>query len=118
MSNLNSRVDFDCPFQVTATGEVVDNSDAFAPDALHDAWHDMLIDGAPYRKNGTWEALVGYTGQHGYIGPVMHPSEFIGGRLEADILQTPGVYVVVSVETDDPDNPVGWAVLRHRNLGC
>lgn len=63
-----------------------------------------------------WELLTGYTGQHGYNGPVMHPSEYIGGRMARDILDTPGVYVAVVVYADDePDGPepAGWAVARY-----
>jgi hypothetical protein len=43
-----------------------------------------------------WELLDGYSGQYGYSGPVMHPSEFIGGGMARDILATPGTYVAVA----------------------
>ena len=69
-----------------------------------------------------WELLTGWTGQHGYRGPVMHPSEFVGGGLACYVLDTPGHYVVVSVECypayevdeDEADaldlEPAGWAI--------
>jgi hypothetical protein len=65
-----------------------------------------------------WEPLSGYTGQYGYNGAVMHASEYLGGRLAADILDDPGVYVVVTVEvmpTDDEPEPfpAGWAVFHY-----
>lgn len=62
-----------------------------------------------------WELLNGYSGQYGYRGPVMHSSEFIGGRMELDILAEPGVYVSVVVTCDDAgdgDDVAGWAVAR------
>lgn len=54
----------------------------------------------------------GYSAQYRYTGPIMHPSEFIGGGLERDIREQPGYYVAVPVETmDDDEAPAGWAVL-------
>lgn len=62
------------------------------------------------RRQG-WELLSGWTGQHMYAGPIMHPSEFVGGRLEEHIRETPGFYCVIVVETDDDDDePAGWAI--------
>lgn len=70
-----------------------------------------------------WTLLSGFTGQYSYNGPVMHPSEFIGGGLERHIRETPGYYVALVVESDcgykmdncDPESgcdcePAGWAV--------
>ncbi|WP_207126806.1 hypothetical protein [Actinocatenispora comari] len=70
---------------------------------------DML---AELRSQG-WEALTGWSGQHGYNGPIMHPSELVCGALAEYILSTPGTYVAVAVETEDQDDPAGWLVLRH-----
>lgn len=42
-----------------------------------------------------WELLNGYSGQHRYSGPIMHASEYIGGRMADDILATDGYYVTV-----------------------
>jgi len=69
-------------------------------------------------KSAGWRLLEGWTGQHGYSGPVMHSSKYVGGRLADHILDTPGEYVAVEVsclpegEDDafDPDPPAGWAV--------
>lgn len=65
----------------------------------------------------SWELMNGYSGQHGYSGPVMHPSEFIGGRMADDIMSTPGLYVAVTVtaldiDPDEEDDIIGWAVAR------
>jgi hypothetical protein len=63
-----------------------------------------------------WRLLTGYTGQYGYRGPTMHPSEYIGGRLERDILATPGYYVALLSYSADDDavdadiEPDGWVV--------
>jgi hypothetical protein len=58
--------------------------------------------------------LDGFSGQYGYSGPIMHPSEFIGGGMERHIRETPGLYVAVVVtdlDVDDgDDDAVGWAV--------
>lgn len=48
-----------------------------------------------------WEFFSrGYTGQHGYSGPEMHQSEFLGGSLARDILITPGEYALCPVIYD------------------
>lgn len=70
---------------------------------------DMLVE---LRSQG-WEALSGWSGQHGYSGPIMHPSELVSGALAEYILSTPGIYVAVAVDTEDPGGPAGWLVLRH-----
>ena len=59
-----------------------------------------------------WDMLRGYTGQWGYNGPVMHASEYVGGALARDILDTPGTYTVVYVSdlADLDAGPYGWAV--------
>lgn len=66
-----------------------------------------------------WDLMTGYTGQYGYRGPIMHPSEFVGGSLAEDILSAPGLYVVVEVSglapedaEDTGDDPIGWVVAR------
>lgn len=64
-------------------------------------------------RRGGWEAMTGYTGQYGYRGPVMHSSEYIGGRMARDILAEPGLYVALVVECED-DEIAGWLVAyRH-----
>lgn len=84
-------------------------SDVYAPEVFHSETDDVEV-------GAGWEPLIGYTGQYGYNGAVMHSSEYLGGRLADDILSTPGVYalVVVEVLTEDglDDEPAGWAVVR------
>ena len=116
---LNDVMEFDTPVRVSPD-RVERVADLWAPEVINDPDHDMVIDGLPYREHPEWEALVGYTGQYSYNGPVMHPSEFIGGGLERDILDEPGTYVVVEVRDDDTerDDLIGWAVLRRREVGA
>lgn len=107
------RVEFDSPFRVGHSGRIYDRVEGvYAPEVFHSETDDVEI------VSSDWEAFsAGYTGQWGYNGPVMHQSEYLGGALADDILSTPGVYVVCTVEVlpsdDDPDPfPAGWIVLR------
>jgi hypothetical protein len=106
---LQGIADFDLPFRVNADGSLTGEPGVYAPEVYNDDDHDIEIMG------DGWTALTGYTGQYGYHGAVMHPSEYLGGRLAADILTTPGVYVCTVVEVlddDDDPEPAGWVVLR------
>lgn len=57
-----------------------------------------------------WTLLKGFSGQHGYSGPLMHASEFIGGGMERWILENPGYYVALVNTPADDDEPTEWAV--------
>jgi hypothetical protein len=100
---LSDVMEFDHPIQVHADGTVTDGpAGVYAPD-LYD---EELSDEA-------WEfASHGYTGQHGYRGPILHNSEYIGGGLERDILATPGVYAAVAAywSPELPEVPEDWPV--------
>jgi len=99
--SLNDRMEFDHVIQVHADGRITD-SPHYAPDVVGET------------VDKPWELLSGYTGQYGYNGSTMHPSEFVGGRMERDILERPGHYVVTDVRDDNgdlpDDGPIGWAV--------
>lgn len=118
---LNGIMEIDHVVRVNDDGTVSDQPDIYAPE-LHDG---TVSDG--------WTLMDGYSAQYGYSGPVMHASEYIGGRLAADILATPGVYVAVAnyattpddaddaddaTDPDDeaPDDIDGWAVARKDGL--
>lgn len=120
--NLNAVMEFDRVIRVLKDGTVDTRPDnaPYAPEHVY-----VIVDnnGQQVALGGDevqgvdepWELMRGYTGQYGYNGPVMHPSEFIGGRMAQDILTGPGYYVAVSVEceTEDGitlDSPAGWAV--------
>lgn len=111
---LRKIADFDHPFRVNGDGTLASAPLFHAPSVYHieEGSGDVEIDG------DGWETFSdGYTGQYSYSGPVMHASEYLGGRLADDILEAPGVYVVTSVEVlptdEDPEPfPAGWIVLR------
>lgn len=101
MSTLNDIMEFDHVIQVHEDGTITDApSNVWAP-GLYD---DELDD-------DRWTLMKGYSGQHMYSGPIMHNSEYIGGRMEQDIREAPGYYVaLVNVDTEDDGNSEGWAV--------
>jgi hypothetical protein len=101
--NLDAVMEFDHVIQVHQDGSVTDAPDIHAPD-LHD---DEL------QQRGTeWTLMNGYSGQHGYSGPTMHVSEYIGGDLARDILAEPGYYVALVNYPHDGGELEGWAVAR------
>lgn len=110
------RVEFDSPFRITDAYDVERAEDvAYTPTVEHDDEDDILIDGVP-ASDSEWWAISGMTGQYGYNGAVMHSSEYIsGGMAEALYRLRDGdsrmVFVVTTVETDDPERPAGWTVL-------
>ena len=98
---LNDVMEFDHVIRVHPDGSITEPRDIHAPD---------LFDGELQCGTRAWSLMNGYSGQHGYSGPVMHSSEFIGGRMADDILTCPGLYVaLVDMPSDDGD-PDGWAV--------
>lgn len=120
--SLNDKMDFDHIVTVDAEGNVTDSTEdeyfeltcVLGDDG---EWHDE------FSIPEGWELLSGFTGQYGYNGPVMHSSEFIGGGMERHILETPGHYVALVVEshcgyTEEHCSeesgcdcePAGWAV--------
>jgi len=131
--NLNALIEFDSPFTVEPGGVIADTPGVRAPSVERDRDFDYLVDGT-CPIDSVWQAFSGgYTGQYGYRGPIMHAAETLSGALAADILATPGVYVVCAVEApctpddpcfpDEPDyceeygcdsEPAGWIVL-HRD---
>lgn len=106
--NLNSLVEFDSAFIVTPEG-IESAHGTYVPTVYNDDETDIYI------ESDKWEALTGYTGQHGYNGAVLHSSEYLGGGLARDILEdVGGIYAVTVVEDmDDPENPAGWCVLKY-----
>jgi hypothetical protein len=97
---LNALMEFDHVIEVHDSGMVSEPTDVWAPE-LYD---EEVSDG--------WVLMNGYSGQYGYAGPIMHPSEYIGGDLARDILAEPGVYVALIAKNLDDSEPDGWAVAR------
>lgn len=106
--SLSDLMEFDHVIRVHADGSISEPSGVHAPEVTWSGGtHDVSGEG--------WDLLNGYSGQHGYSGPVMHPSEFIGGGMERDITSQPGYYVAVVVSdldsaTEDETPDAGWAV--------
>ena len=115
-TELRSLMDFDHVVRVLDGVATDDNVPHHAPETIVDvdadgqilAEHeaDLLAD----VKAAGWTLLDGYSGQYLYSGPIMHPSEYIGGRLADDILAEDGFYVSVVVRTTDDDEDAGWAI--------
>ena len=60
-----------------------------------------------------WEPIRGITGQYGYNGAVMHPSEYIGAGLCKSMAEDGGMFYAEYVQsTNDDDNLVGWCLLK------
>lgn len=109
VQDLNDRMSFDHVIEVRADGSITDRADIYAPECCDDGRA-----GIDYAGAKGWTALDGYSGQDRYSGPIMHASEYIGGRMAADIASEPGIYVAVVIsDLDDDEHPSGWAVLRY-----
>lgn len=111
--------EFDHPFMLNPDGTVTDApSNIYAPEATdgfysHDHPQDVTI------WTSDWKcATYGMSGQHGYRGGVMHPSEYIGGAIARRLLSDePTIYVITEVRDENgtfPDgDPIGWTILRY-----
>lgn len=111
-------IDFDHPFMILPNGNLAGAAPhVYAPEVYLDDGPDEFA-----YEMGPWTPLSGFTGQHGYNGPVMHASEYVGEgiaselrRLSEDEAQT-FVLCVVNVlpedgEENDPE-PAGWTILQ------
>ena len=110
---LNSLVEFYCPFIVHGDGRVTTNPTGapYCPE-VHHVEHGNGVEICDER----WGFVDGFSGQFRYSGPVMHASEYLGGRMAEHVLSQPGTYCLAVVEViDDPDDddpePAGWILL-------
>jgi hypothetical protein len=127
---LNELMEFDSVIRVTENGDAYQVLDVYGPE-VYPAYNE---DGSDYVSDG-WELLRGYTGQYGCAGSAhMHNSEYIGGGMERDILETPGYYCAgvlewpcdaeygcdgpdaVTGQQCDMDHSEGWAVAYRETL--
>lgn len=119
---LDKVMEFDHVIRVHADGTVSDgyhdrfNSPELVMDVDEDG-QDVSGDDELRRqaKAYGWELITGFSGQQSYSGPVMNSSEYVGGGLARHILETPGYWVITSVECTGPDpdayeEPAGWAI--------
>lgn len=127
--SLNDKMDFDHVIRIDVYGNVIvvagvhapEVSVACADDDCGSITAEAEVEMTAYVERQGWELMTGYTGQYLYHGPIMHTSEYVGGRLEEDIRETPGLYVVVEVtglyatekqEEAQASQPIGWVVAR------
>lgn len=116
--SLNEQMSFGHVVSSDGDGNVTDVSGMLANEVVYLA---LDVDGQSHDDDfqdlyAGWTALPGFTGQYAYRGPVMHPSEYIGGRLETFIRENAGFYVAVVVDGLEPDEndehpSIGWAIL-------
>jgi len=91
---------------------VVDDDGQYTDDTERDMAEQIRRQG--WEPEGGWSYQQGTTAQD----YTMNDSEFIGGGLAEHIIQTPGLWVVCEVRTDEDedDNYAGWAVM-HQEVG-
>ena len=97
--SLNDIMEFDHIIRVNTDGSIDEDLDMSVMDS--GSYFDLVVDedgNDIFEMSTGWELLRGFTGQYSYNGPVMHPSEYVGGGLERHILETPGYYVVLEVK--------------------
>lgn len=115
--DLNGLIGFDTsPVTIVpaedgyATTTVIERPDVLTPEVEFDPDDPRHVTTWP-----DWTPVHGYSGAHmSGASAVMHPSEFIGGRMAEDLIADGGTHTVAVVE--DPDDvdgePVGWTLLR------
>lgn len=114
--NEDGSIDEDIHYVHTPEGIYVDTDEDGS--ILKEHEKDMVEE---QEREGWSFFTTGYSGQYLYSGPIMHPSEFIGGSLERDIREQAGYYVSVVVDCM-PENEhgehdsAGWAVLYRESL--
>jgi len=125
-SSLNDKMEIGHVVRVHPDGTVTDaEPGVWAPELSIDSADDYQIldeHEKAYAEDAAaqgWDLMYGYSAQQGGGRSFnMHASEYIGGGLERDILEAPGLYVAISIEMlphDDDDEdpaPAGWAVAR------
>lgn len=104
---LSDLMEFDSPITVHEDGTITSGPEG------RDGWAPSLWDGE--LDTDRWSLIDGYSGQDSYAGPVMHDSEFIGGRMARDILSEPGTYVAIAsyylpAQLDADDIPADFPV--------
>ena len=126
-----STFEFDSAYSAIAG----DYSGEYVPTVEHDDDADILIDGR-ILADSDWHAITGKTGQYGYRGAVMHPSETADDDTIRQWVRDAGgdTFAVVEVRaycTEDepcfPDvgpeycaehgcgaEPAGWAVIYRK----
>jgi hypothetical protein len=112
-------LDFDHPFILTATGDLMDAPGEYAPEV----YHVEEVPGVEMEIHGPWRPVLhGLSNQYAYRGPVMHASEQVSEGIVRRLLDSiPGdaeaaTFAIVAVEVyPDADNPepfpAGWTIV-------
>lgn len=124
-STLDDVMEFDHVIRVHADGTITDENGVYGPEGVEmetlddDAGSIMesheIAYAAEVERQG-WQLMRGYSGQYAVKGSnyIMHTSEYIGGRMESDIREAPGLYVAIVIECDD-GQAAGWAVAYRKD---
>ena len=105
MRPLNDVMEFDRVIRVETDGTVSRPQGISAPELF-----DGDLGTMPDQYGRTWVLLNGHSGQHGYSGPLMHQSEYIGGGMARAILEQAGLYVTLVNTLPDEEESENWAV--------
>lgn len=114
--------DFDHVYLIDGLGIIVEpDAPIWAPEVMNDPTEDVHV------SDSSWAVLTGHTGQHGYNGAVMHPSEQWGDWAIRDLASRADeghiAFCITEVrpDLDEQDNddysdesPIGWAVAWKR----
>lgn len=100
---LSEAMEFDHPVRVLADGTVTEPTNAPYLQGVYVYPPTAGGHGEIQVIPSNWQLMNGYSGQQGYRGPVMHSSEFIGGRMADDILSEPGIYVATTAHGVDSE---------------
>lgn len=134
--DLNDRMTSDHVIRVSPDGTITDAHGVYAPEVHCDYTgpfagaqisDDDERDMIQYVADQGWDVLTGWAMGGGIA--LMHSSQYIGGHLADHIRETPGYWVVCTVELhpgeSDPEHednggsgesdPAGW-ILAHREL--
>ena len=105
-------VEFGAVFTVYPDGTWSETSELHVPDVVNDPDADVWV------ASDRWEPLTGMTGQYGYSGAVMHPSELPGEGMAQRLLdiaadeERPVSFALQTVWDEDAGTDIGWAVLQ------
>jgi hypothetical protein len=109
--SLDDILDFNNPPVRVHPDGTLTTETLYAPESFDMGEDDADVIGQA--RSAGWELVTGYSNQHGYSGPVMHTSEYIGGGMARAVLATPGVYAVATVDDANNDGyPIGWVLMR------
>ena len=117
VDNLDDYLELDSTSITIDENGVATETGEYPPEQGNYGHIDDYMDGL--EREG-WTPVEGITGQHGYNGPVNHPSESLSGSGAArNIVSNPGTYAVVSVYSVDEDDEGyeemeldGWMLLK------